>query len=211
MVEERAAIERLRRGDIGGLELLVKRYHARAVRAAYLIVRDRASAEDVVQDAFVRAYEKIGGFDVERSFGPWFMKVVVNGAVKAASRRERAASREVANAEDLLIRLADPDIGPQDLAERAEAQRRVWRALEQLSPVQRAAVVQRYYLGMSEAEMAGSGVSPPGTIKSRLNAARRSLSKLLRPQFRTKNSSASRERPAPVSGQTRLSGEGERP
>ena len=57
--------------------------------------------------------------------------------------------------------------------------------MEELLPAQRAVIVQRYYLGMSEAEMAQSGGSPPGTIKSRLNAARKGLSKVLHPHLRT--------------------------
>lgn len=184
-MEERGAVERLKRGDVDGLEPLVRRHHARAVRAAYLIVRDRALAEDIAQGAFVKAYEQIGGFDAGRPFGPWFAKIVVNDALKAARRRERAASREAAGAEDLLLRLAEPGSGPHEEAERAEARRRVWNALEQLPPAQRAAIVQRYYLGMTETEMAVDAGSPAGTVKSRLNAARKGLAKLLRPQFGT--------------------------
>ena len=183
-MEERGAVERLKRGDIGGLEVLVRKYQARAVQAAYLIMRDRALAEDIAQGAFVRAYERIGQFDAERPFGPWFMRVVLNEAVQTARRRERAASREVSGAEEILTRLADPGAGPQGLAEQAEARRRVWRALEELSPVQRAAIVERYYLSMSEAEMAQSAESPPGTIKRRLHDARKSLARLLRPRSR---------------------------
>jgi RNA polymerase sigma-70 factor, ECF subfamily len=92
-MEERSAIERLKRGDIGGLEMLVRMHHTRAVRAADLIVRDRALAEDVVQSAFVRTYERIGQFELDRPFGPWFMRVVVNDAVKAVSRREAEGLR----------------------------------------------------------------------------------------------------------------------
>lgn len=195
-MEERAAIERLKRSDVGGLELLVGRYHTRAVRAAYLIVRDRALAEDVAQGAFVRAYERISQFDAERPFGPWFMKIVVNEAIKVASSRERTVSLEVVGAEEALARLADPGTDPYELAEAAEVRRRVWRALGELPPAQRAAVVQRYYLGMSEAEMAESGKSPPGTIKRRLHAARGRLSKLLRPQVRAEAAPASLERSA---------------
>jgi DNA-directed RNA polymerase specialized sigma24 family protein len=55
-MEERGAVERLKRGDVGGLEALVKKHQTRALRAAYLIVRDRALAEDVVQEAFLMAY-----------------------------------------------------------------------------------------------------------------------------------------------------------
>ena len=146
-MDEREAVGRLKRGDVGGLEVLVKAHQTRALRAAYLIVRDRPLAEDVVQGAFVRAYERIGRFDEGRPFGPWFIKVVVNDAIKAASRREKTAFFR--DDEDPLARLADPTTGPYELAEEAEERRRVWAALEKLPPAQRAAVVQRYYLGMS--------------------------------------------------------------
>jgi RNA polymerase sigma-70 factor, ECF subfamily len=189
----------------------VRLHHARALRAAYLVVRDRSLAEDVVQGAFVKACEKIGNFDEERPFGPWFMRMVVNDAVKASKKREREASREVADAEEMLLRLADPGTEPHEEAEKAEARRRVWRALEQLPPVQRATVVQRYYLGMSEAEMAESSESPPGTIKSRLSAARKGLARLLRPQLRAGDASAIRELPRPLTARRRFSGEEEGP
>ena len=200
-MEERAAVESLKRGDIGGLEVLVRKHHTRAGRAAYLIVRDHALAEDVAQGAFVRAYERIDQFDAERPFGPWFMKLVVNDAVEAARRRERTTSYEKAGVEDPMARLVDPAAGPPALAEEAEQRRQVWDALAKLPPAQRAAVVQRYYLGMSEAEMAGIAESPPGTIKSRLHAARRSLSNLLRSQTRGSSASETQDRSLPPVGQ----------
>ena len=179
---EREAIDRLKEGEVDALEPLVRRYHARAGRAAYLIVRDHALAEDVAQGSFVRAYERIGTFDASRPFGPWFMRIVVNEAIKAARGRERTASYEVGDAGAPMGWLADPASGPHELAEEAEERRRVWAALAKLPPAQRAAVVQRYYLGMSEAEMGEGAGRPPGTIKSRLYAARRGLSRLLRSQ-----------------------------
>ena len=173
-----------------GMEPLVRRHYARSVRAAYLILRDREAAEDVVQGAFARMPGTIEGFDEARPFGPWFSKVVVNDAVKAASRRERTITFYEGDAEELISRVADPARGPQESAEESETRRRVWQALEQLPPAQRAVSVQRYYLGMTEAEMAGSAVSPPGTIKSRLNAARKRLAGLLRPQFGAEKAAA---------------------
>ena len=195
-MEERQAIERLKRGDVSGLEVLVRRHQAQAVQAAYLILRDCSLAEDVVQGAFVRAYEGIGRFDAERPFGLWFMKVVVNDAVKTAARRERTLSLEEEYAP--VSWLMDPETGPQELAEEAEVQRRVWEAIKKLSPAQRSVVVQRYYLGMSEAEMAQSEGSPPGTIGWRLHAARKALSRMLRPWFRAQAAPPTSERPAPT-------------
>jgi RNA polymerase sigma-70 factor (ECF subfamily) len=181
-MDEREAVDRLKRGEVNALEALVRHYHARAGRAAYLIVRDHALAEDVAQEAFVRAYKGIGRFDSGRPFGPWFMRIVVNEAVGAARGRERTASYEGGDVGAPVEWLADPAAGPHELAEEAEQRRRVWAALAKLPPAQRAVVVQRYYLGMSEAEMAEGGGHPRGTIKSRLHAARRGLSRLLRSQ-----------------------------
>ncbi len=194
-MDERRAVESLKRGDIGGLEMLVRSHQTRAIRTAYLICRDKALAEDVVQAAFVRAYEKIARFDLERPFGPWFMKVVVNDAIKAATRRGRTIQFQQGE-EDPVALLADPETGPYELAEEAEERQRVWAALEKLPPAQRAAVVQRYYLDMSEAEMAESDASPPGTIKWRLYAARKRLSKLLRPELRAQEPTSVRPAPA---------------
>ena len=196
-MEEREAVERLRSGDIAGLEALVKVHQTRALRAAYLITRDRASAEDVVQGAFVRSYERAGQLDPQRPFGPWFARIVVNDAVKEAARRERTVPFLEGGAAAQASLLEDPGLGPQEEAEAAEARRWVWAALGKLPPAQRAAVVQRYYLGMSEAEMSERDESPPGTNKSRLYAARKGLSKLLRPELRAQDQPAS-ARPAPA-------------
>ena len=183
-MEEQEAIARLKRGDIGGLEALVCKYQVQAVRTAYLITRDRALAEDIVQAAFLRAYERIGQFDAERPFGPWFLRSVVNDAVKAAARRERQISLEAGSEGEetsLADLLADPGPGPDDLVEAAEIRQTVWAALGKLPPTQRAAIVLRYYLDLSEAEMAGELACPPGTVKWRLHAARKRLRTLLRP------------------------------
>lgn len=185
-MEEQEAIARLKQGDISGLETLVRMYQVQAVRAAFLVTHDRALAEDVVQAAFVRAFERIDGFDTRRAFGPWFLRSVVNDAVKAVARLQRRVSLERATAPDArpgrsVAYLVDPGPGPDDLLELVQTREAVWAALSELPPEQRAAIVLRYYLGLSEAEMAGRMGCPPGTIKWRLHAARERLRTLLRP------------------------------
>jgi RNA polymerase sigma-70 factor (ECF subfamily) len=199
-MDEREAVDRLKRGEVGALEALVRRYHARAGRVAYLIVRDHVLAEDVAQGAFVRAYDGIGGFDSGRPFGPWFMRIVVNEAVGAARGRERTASYEGGVPSDPVEWLSDPAAEPHELAEVAEESKRVWAALEKLPPAQRAVIVQRYYLDMSETEMAEDQGRPPGTIKSRLHAARRGLGKLLHPRVSAEGYSETREGSLPPIG-----------
>lgn len=178
--EEREAVASLRRGEIGGLETLVRRHHLRAVRAAYLMVGDRELAEEIVQSAFVKAYEGIGSFDPARPFGPWFSRIVINDSITAASQLKKTVSLDEFGGS---TGLADPEPGPQERAERSDEDRRVRQALEDLPPTQRGAIVQRYFLGMSEAEMMRHEGSPAGTIKSRLHAARRNLSRILGPRL----------------------------
>ncbi len=182
-MEESQAITRLKQGDISGLEALVHKYQVQAVRTAYLVVRDRALAEDIVQSAFVRVYDHIGQFDAQRPFAPWFLRAVVNDAIKAATRRERQVSLEM-EADDetsLADLLVDPVPDPDDLAEASETREAIWAAMGKLAPHQRAVLVMRYYLDMSEAEMAAKLSSPPGTIKWWLHSARERLRKLLWP------------------------------
>jgi len=202
-MEERQAIARLKQGDPGGLEVLVRYYQVQAVRAAYLIVRDRALAEDIVQAAFLRAYERIAQFDPKRSFGPWFLRSVVNDAIKAVTRRERQISLESPTEdEDLTLAdlLADPNPGPADLAETAEVREVVWNALGQLSSAQRAAIVLRYYLDLSEAEMTLELDTPLGTIKWRLHAARERLRALLSPLWSSQAQPISKTDPEGLEG-----------
>jgi RNA polymerase sigma-70 factor (ECF subfamily) len=183
-VDERQALARLRRGDLSGLETLVRLYQVKAVRTAYLIVRDRAAAEDIVQQAFLRISERIHQFDPQRPFEPWFMRIVINDAIKAAQRSQRQVSMDADLGEsDLTLAdiLVDPTPDPADEFERQEIQQAVWDAMEQLTPKQRAVAVLRYTLGYGEAELADTLTIPLGTVKWRLHTARQRLQKLLTP------------------------------
>jgi RNA polymerase sigma-70 factor (ECF subfamily) len=181
-IDEYEAVLRLQRGDISGLETLVRAYHARAVRCAVLVVHDPALALDVTQAAFVRAYERIDQLDARRSFGPWFLKSVLRDAVKAATRRERTVPLGSTRGDEYVATdFADADAGPEQIWEQRETAETVLKALAQLPPAERAAVVQRYYLGLSEAEMATASGSPRGTVKWRLHVAREKLRGLLQP------------------------------
>jgi RNA polymerase sigma-70 factor (ECF subfamily) len=183
-MDEAEAIVRLKQGDIGGLEALVQRYQLPALRAAYLITHDRSLAEDVAQAAFLRAYERIDQFDMERPFGPWFLRSVVNDAVKVARRRGRNVALEESGPENDSAPadwLADPSPGPADLADHSETTEEVLAALARLTPNQRAVIVLRYFLELSEADMAEQLTVPRGTIKRRLHEARQRLRTILAP------------------------------
>jgi RNA polymerase sigma-70 factor (ECF subfamily) len=171
---EQEAIVRLKSGDISGLEGLVRLYQVQAVRAAYLIIGDRAAAEDIVQSAFLTAYERIAQFDARRPFGPWFLRSVANLAIKTAHRRRRFVAFGDEETDPGNVLLAP------DLIDSVETRQAVWTALQCLSPEQRAAIILHYYLDLSEEDIAQRLATPRGTIKWRLHEARRRLRMLLR-------------------------------
>lgn len=178
-MDELDAIARLKQGDISGLKVLVKSYQVAAVRAAYLITQEQALAEDVVQAAFIRAYERIDQFDAQRPFKPWFMRMVVNDAIKQARRRQRLVPLTDHDEMTDTDQLIDPNPGPDELMELTTMQDGFQQALKQLPPAQRAAIVMRYFLDMSEAEMSEQLQVPPGTVKWRLHAGRKRLQRIL--------------------------------
>jgi RNA polymerase sigma-70 factor (ECF subfamily) len=172
---ESEAIERLRRGDIGGLEALVRRYQGPALKAALIICDDFALAEDVVQGAFLRAYERIEQFDPARPFGPWFLRAVVNDTLKALRRPHLSLDGAIGSDSP---RLAAADVELEAILG-ADTREAVWAALERLTPEQRAVVVLRYSLDLSAAEVAARLERPPGTIRRHLHEARARLRGLL--------------------------------
>jgi RNA polymerase sigma-70 factor (ECF subfamily) len=178
-MDEQKAIQRLKDGDIGGLEFLVSRYQVRAVRTAYLITRDLGLAEDVVQDAFLRAFRAIRGFNATRPFEPWFLRSVVNASIKLMQKTARQVQFRDDTNESVLVDLAMRIDSIESQVEFAEVQSQIWDAMQKLSPRQRAVIVQRYYLEMSETEMAKRSGTATGTIKWLLNAARERLQSLL--------------------------------
>jgi RNA polymerase sigma-70 factor (ECF subfamily) len=178
-MDEQQTIQRLKNGDIGGLEILVARYQVKAVRTAYLITRDPDLADDIVQDAFVKVFRSIRGFDAARPFEPWFMRSVANASLKAIQKSARQVQIGDESDETVLESLVERFASIEDQVESIEVQNHIWDVMQKLSPRQRAVIVQRYYLEMSETEMMQDSGSAAGTIKWLLNAARERLRYLL--------------------------------
>ncbi len=175
---EQEAIQALRRGEIDGLEILVHRHQIKAIHAAFLVTRDKGIAQEVVQTAFLRVAERIHQFDGQRPFAPWFMRIVVNDAIKAVQRGPDLLHLEAGEAAfQAALNAQLPS--PEEVVTAVQLREMVWAALEKLTPKQRAAVVMRYYFDMSEQEMATRLNVAPGTVKWRLHTARERLRQLL--------------------------------
>lgn len=180
-MDNRIAISRIKQGDLNGLESLVKRYQVQAVQAAYLIVYDRALAEDLAQEAFVKAVERVHQFDEERPFAPWFFRILVNDALKAAKKQKRHVALDEFDQSTLRLAewLTHPDLQPERLLEQKETREDILNAIQSLPPDQRAVIVMRYFLDMSEAEMVERMDRPLSTIKWWLRDARKRLYDLM--------------------------------
>ncbi len=186
-MSDQQALTLLKQGNIEGLESLVWKYQAKSVQAALLITFQREMAEDVVQDAFLKAYRKIHQFDESRPFGPWFLRIVINDAKKAVQKQKRTLPLEAPEEGNPIAEwLMDPAKSPESLAETAETREQVWQAIGQLTPDQREAVVMRYFLGHTEREMVRALGRPSTTVKWWLHAARKRLRQVLGPEEKGK-------------------------
>ena len=179
-MDESEAIALLKGGDLRGLEELVRRHQVKAIQTAYLIVGDRFTAEDIAQAAFLRIAERIHQFKDGRPFRPWFLRIVKNDAIKAALRAERHVPLETAEERGLFpLGMRNPGRDPEDLTHEALERGRVWEALFQLTPKQRAAIVMRYFLGMEGPDISEALNRSLASVKWSLHAAKWRLRSIL--------------------------------
>jgi RNA polymerase sigma-70 factor (sigma-E family) len=143
-----------------------------ATRLAYLLTGDRAAAEDVAQDAFLKAAGRIGGLRDEAAFGAYLHRSVVNRVRNRARRLtlERAHLHDDSSPVPYEL----PDVATRD---------RLWAAMQRLPHRQRAALVLRFYLDLSEADTADRLGCRPGTVKSAVSRGLAALRADLAPDF----------------------------
>jgi RNA polymerase sigma-70 factor (ECF subfamily) len=145
---------------------------------AFLITHDEPLAEDVVQDAFVRFYQRARYFDETRPFEPYFLRSVVNAALNCLERENKLRSCSEVDLSE-LENLLEEAASVEEQVELNTLKSQIMKLLAELPPRQRVVVIQRYYLEMSEKEMAQALDTPPGTVKWLLNTARGRLRSLL--------------------------------
>ncbi|HKA67480.1 MAG TPA: RNA polymerase sigma factor [Actinomycetes bacterium] len=166
--DDATAIARARAGDLDAYEVLVARYSAPAHRTAALLGAGD-DAEDVVQEAFVKAYRALGRFQPEATFRPWLLQIVANETMnlhRSARRRTGLTLR--------LAQVGDPAQAgddPAGEAVRVERRRLLLAAVRELPEKDQQVLTCRYFLELSEAETATVLGWPAGSVKSRLSRA----------------------------------------
>ena len=164
-LDESDLIRRAQRGDTHAYEELVNAYQGIAFRTAYVIARNASDAEDAAQDGFVKAWRALGRFRAGAPFRPWLLRIVAN----EASNRRRSAGRRAGLALRAATQQPSGDAAPSPEAALLSSEQRavLLAAVDELPDEQRDVVALRYFLGLSEAEVAETLGIPQGTVKSR--------------------------------------------
>lgn len=187
-VTDRTLVERVQRGDKTAFDLLVRKYQFKVIKLVQRYVRSPAEAEDIAQEAFIKAYRALPQFRGDSAFYTWLYRIAINTAKNAIAARNRSPidfeidfnnPEESAAVQD---RLKDPDT-PEGLALTDEIRGIVNRAIESLPDELRTAIVLRELEGLSYEEIATAMECPVGTVRSRIFRAREAIDKRLREVF----------------------------
>lgn len=178
--DDAVLIARSKQGDRGAFDQLVTRYSAQIYNFAYRMTNNREDAEDIYQDAFLHAFRGIGNFRSDSAFSTWLYRIVRNVYLDEMKRRRArpyASLEESIETDDGTITRDVQDDGPtpEDIVQTNERRRAVHRAIAQLPETQREIIILYEMNQLSYEEIAETLEINVGTVKSRLNRARRSL------------------------------------
>jgi RNA polymerase sigma-70 factor (ECF subfamily) len=178
---DRELVDRAREGDVQAFGQLVRRHQQRLHRLAMHLLRDRAEAEDVMQETFIRAYRALGRFDGRSEPYTWFYRITVNLSLNAL--RSRKAHRTSTEADDARLealandRQSHADV-PSDAA-RTQLYAALAKGIDELSETLRTTLVLVCIDGRSHEEAAAILGAPEGTIAWRIHEARRKLKEFM--------------------------------
>ena len=167
--DDRTLVGRARAGDADAFRVLVERYRDRLHGLVLRIVRTPADAEEVTQDAFVRAWLALPRFRGEASFSTWVYRIAVRRAF------DRAQTLKLRRAREAGLEAAGEPAAPDDLAERTAQVGRIEALVDLLPPAQRAAVTLYYLQDRSVEQVAETLEMPENTVKTHLSRARAAL------------------------------------
>jgi len=182
--EDLDLVLRSKKGEIGAFGELVDRYQSLVINFCYRMLGNKEDAEDIAQEAFLRAFAAIGRFQPRAKFSTWLLTIAKNltlNLIRNERRRPKGVDA-VGSSEDTLqaVDLAASDNpGPDRVALRNERAEYVRRALRELSETHRTIIVLRDFEGVTYEEIAGIMGCRKGTVKSRLSRAREQLKQIL--------------------------------
>ena len=180
-------VERVQRGEKSAFDVLVLRYQHKVLKLVMRYIRDSMEAEDVAQDAFIKAYRALPGFRGDSAFYTWLYRIAINTAKNAlvsTKRRPIDYSMDLQDPEQFEVqaRMKDEET-PEHLVLTEEIRETVNGAMAELPEDLKTAIVLREIDGLSYEEIAAAMDCPVGTVRSRIFRAREAIDKKLRPIF----------------------------
>ena len=181
-------VRRVQRGDKGAFDALVLKYQHKLVKLVMRYVRNPAEAEDIAQEAFIKAYRALPQFRGDSAFYTWLYRIAINTAKNAVVSRDRSPieydldRNSSDESYDMQARMKDPDT-PEGLVLTDEIRSTVNAAIDALPEDLRTAIVLRELEGLSYEEIATAMDCPVGTVRSRIFRAREAIDKRLREVF----------------------------
>ena len=178
-------VERVQKGDKRAFDLLIQKYQHRIVSLVTRYVSDSSEAQDVAQEAFIKAYRAIGRFRGDSAFYTWLYRIAINTAknwIVAKNRRPPASDIDAVDAEQYGIstRMRETST-PENEMLREEIERTVYGTIAELPEDLRTAIMLREMDGMSYEEIATTMECPIGTVRSRIFRARETIDEKLKP------------------------------
>ncbi len=178
-------VERVQKGDKRAFDLLIQKYQHRIVSLVSRYVSDSSEAQDVAQEAFIKAYRAIGRFRGDSAFYTWLYRIAINTAknwIVARNRRPPASDIDAVDAEQYGMSGRLKDIStPENEMLREEIERTVYGTIAELPEDLRTAIMLREMDGMSYEEIATTMECPIGTVRSRIFRAREAIDEKLKP------------------------------
>jgi RNA polymerase sigma-70 factor (ECF subfamily) len=187
-VSDLSLVRRVQRGDKGAFDVLVLKYQHKLVKLVTRYVRNPAEAEDIAQEAFIKAYRALPQFRGDSAFYTWLYRIAINTAKNAVVSRDRSPvdynfdRDSIDESYDMQGRLKDAET-PEGLVLTDEIRHTVNAAIEQLPEDLRTAIVLRELEGLSYEQIAGAMGCPVGTVRSRIFRAREAIDRRLREVF----------------------------
>jgi RNA polymerase sigma-70 factor (ECF subfamily) len=186
--QDLALVTATRRGDIAAFEELVRRYDRKLLRIAHQVTSSLEDAQDIVQETFLKAYQKLNQFQGTSKFSTWLIRIALNEFLAKLRKRRHTQDLpleyEDPNGESLPLDVADWSPNPEQLCSRVELQEIFRRTFEELPPILRVVFVLRDVEGLSIQETTAILDLQPSAVKARLFRARLQLREKLTRYFR---------------------------
>ena len=182
---DKELVQRAQRGERGAFDLLVLKYQHKVIKLVARLLRDPTEAEDVAQEAFVKAYRALGSFRGDSAFYTWLYRIAVNTARNTmAARQRRPLDYEagLSEGEQAVVESRQRHVDtPEASVLSAEIRETINETVEQLPEDLRTAIVLREVEGLSYEEIAAAMDCPVGTVRSRIFRAREAIDRDLAP------------------------------